>query len=271
MFLDSYARGAVTVQFIRVLQQIAIAYTLAFFFLYCPWTVQLGGALAILAVHTLAYQWGGSGLDPWVPRENFGARLDRWLHHTASAVLNLILPSETGDHPNILPLSTGNYVTFNAFSSTSTILMGVLAGRLLRADRPASFKLVVMIGTGLLCLAAGWFLQPAVPMVKRLWTASFTLFAAGWTWLLLAAFYAVIDVAGWKGWAFPFVVVGLNSIFIYVSAGVLDSNIRKAVNLVLPPYLLVPEWRPVVLATLTVSGHWLLCLWLYRHKIFFKV
>lgn len=271
MFLDSYARGEVTVQFIRVLQQIALAYTLAFFFLYCPWTLQVGVALAILVVHTLAYQWGGTGRDPWVPGENFGVQFDRWLHETASAGLNLIFPTETGDHPNLLPLSMGHYVTFNAFSSTSTILMGVLAGRLLRTDRPASFKLVVLIGAGLLCLATGWFLQSAVPMVKRLWTASFTLFAAGWTWLLLAFFYGVIDVAGWKAWAFPFVVVGLNSIFIYVSAGVLDRNIRHAVNLFLPPYLVVPEWRPVALAVLTVTGHWLLCLWLYRHKIFFKV
>src|SRR5213075_2749744 len=57
-----------------------------------------------------------------------------------------------------------------------------------------------------------------VPMIKKLWTASFAIFAAGWTCWLLAIFYAIIEGLAFKAWAFPFVVVGMNSIAMYVFA-----------------------------------------------------
>jgi predicted acyltransferase len=91
-----------------------------------------------------------------------------------------------------LPFNKGGYVTFNAISSTSIILFGVLCGELLRSQTVSARKLLTLLATGLGGLLAGSALTPMVPMVKRLWTASFAVYAAGWTYLMLAAFYGVM-------------------------------------------------------------------------------
>jgi predicted acyltransferase len=253
-FLDSFHTNPplVYVQFIRVLQQIAIGYLLAFLVLSFRPPVQAGVAVGLLVLHTAAYLVYRGGPDPWQKGVNFGVALDLWLH---------------------LPLSRGGYVTFNAISSTSTILFGVLSGELLRSTLKAGWKLLILAAAGVGGLVLGTALALQVPMVKRLWTASFAVYAAGWTCLMLCAFYAVIDVIGFRGWTFPLVVVGLNSIGIYVAAGVLTGVVAKAFRPFAQPFLedLQPEWQPVGTSVLVVLGLWLLCYWLYRQRIFFKV
>lgn len=298
VFLDSYYKGRIEVQFIRVLQQIAIGYLIAFLVLHLGPLVQGTTVFFLLAGHTTAYLLYGHdhGIDPWgTPAgnappylDNFGVFLDKTLH---------------------LPLSVGHYVTFNAISSAGTILLGVLCGEMLRGPLSHGKKVLAMIVAGLIGLAAGWALSggdgwlpvsfPAlVPMIKRLWTASFALYAAGWTFLMLAAFYFLIEVANWRAWSFPFVVVGMNSIAIYVVAGLFTPFVRQSLYLVAglardlsgygksdtvgsardlfvavrpadpnTPY----AFHPVLQAALTVFCLWLFCFWLYRRKIFFKV
>lgn len=254
IFLDCYAEGKIQIQFIRVLQQIAIGYVLAFFVLHLAPAWQALTAALILVGHTLLFVlYGGSGAGgPWEPSHNVGTWLDTFLH---------------------LPLSKGHYVTLNALSSTATILFGVLAGRLLRANVSSGLKLGVLVFVGIGGLLLGLGLSEWVPLVKRIWTASFAVYAAGWTCLMLAAFYAVCDLLKWRAWAFPLVVVGMNSIAIYVSAGIFNGNIQRALKPFLDPALVyVPEaWGPVVIAVGVVAGQWLFCYWLYRHRIFFKV
>src|SRR5262245_5667931 len=116
IFLDIYASNppGIFVQFIRVLQQIAIGYLIAFLVLHRGPGVQALTAAALLVLHTTAFLLFAQNhsLEPWDKGYNFGVALDQWLH---------------------LPLSKGGYVTFNAISSTSTILFGVLCGELLRS------------------------------------------------------------------------------------------------------------------------------------------
>lgn len=130
-----------------------------------------------------------------------------------------------------LELSRGKYVTFNAVSSAATILFGVLVGE--RSPSSHGKKLGVLVVAGGVALAVGWALSggggwlpvsftPLVPMIKKLWTASFAIFAAGWTCWMLAVFYAIVE--GWRSWTFPFVVVGMNSIAMYIFAGVFKGN-----------------------------------------------
>jgi predicted acyltransferase len=61
----------------------------------------------------------------------------------------------------------------------------------------------------------GLALTPLIPMVKRLWTPSFTFFSAGWVIVVLMRFYWTIEVRKWKNWAFPVLIFGMNSIFAY--------------------------------------------------------
>src|SRR2546429_738136 len=106
--LDSYAENRIVIQFIRVLQQIAIGYFLAFFVIHLGPLAQFSTAILLLAAHTAAFMVYAktTGPEAWLPMDNFGRYLDTALN---------------------LPLSRGYYVTFNALSSTGTLLFGVVA------------------------------------------------------------------------------------------------------------------------------------------------
>lgn len=300
MFLDWYSSSQLTFQLIRVLQQIAIGYLIAFAVLPLGPKVQGVTAILLLVGHTAAFMVYGQleGIAPWHRELNVGRQIDLKLHEILG-----------------YQLSTGYYVTFNAISSAGTILMGALAGELLKSPGSQARKVTVLLGAGSFALAVGWALSggggwipfsftPSVPMIKRLWTASFALFAAGWTILLLAAFYLVIDVLNWRWWSFPFVVVGMNSIAMYVIAELFRSDARRFANLIVPPvgvdadtatlarrrlvdFLPVVDFSnwtvrfgvdlsqwyftPIIESVIVLAVFWLACYWLYRHKIFFKV
>ena len=107
----------------------------------------------------------------------------------------------------------------------STALLGVFAGTLLRRDLPGvtrQRKALLLAGAGVAGLVLGYLWGFAFPINKNLWSSSFVLFAGGWSLLLLALFYLVIDVWGYTRWAFFFVVIGMNSILIYMAGGFID-------------------------------------------------
>jgi predicted acyltransferase len=251
IFLDSYNQARIIVQFIRVLQQIAIGYVLAFLVLsFRPWVQALAAGILLLA-HTTAYALYGNGCWPYTPGYNVGTAVDVALH---------------------LPLSPGHYVTLNAISSTATILFGVLTGELLRSRLAPDRKVLVLALAGAGGLLLGVALSPAVPLVKRIWTSSFALYAGGWTCLMLLGFYAVIDVLKFRRWAFPLVVVGMNSIAMYMVSQLCKPLIRGGLRpFVSEPLSQAPLAAPVVMAMLVVVVEWGFIYWLYRRRIFFKV
>lgn len=104
----------------------------------------------------------------------------------------------------------------------ATCLLGVFAGLLLRRpDRTDWQKLAWLVAAGGAALAVGWLWHLQFPVVKKIWTSSFVLVAGGWSLLLLALFYYVVDVLRWRAWAVPFVWIGMNSITLYVLANLL--------------------------------------------------
>ena len=102
----------------------------------------------------------------------------------------------------------------------ATVMLGVLGGHLLRSRQAPWAKFLGLVAAGGVCLAAGWFWGYKFPWIKHLWTSSMVLWAAGWSYLLLALFYLVIDVVGLRFWAFPFIVIGSNAILAYMLAEV---------------------------------------------------
>jgi heparan-alpha-glucosaminide N-acetyltransferase len=110
-------------------------------------------------------------------------------------------------------------------------------------------------------------------MVKRIWTASFAVYSAGWVAMLLAVFYAIIDGMKWKGWAFPLVVVGMNSIAAYVMGGVFGGWFRSLTGTWIAP--LEPHlgtvWFPVFQKALFAVCAWGVLYWLYRRRVFFRL
>ena len=112
---------------------------------------------------------------------------------------------------------------FATIPAISTALMGALTGNMLRSDTlNPNRKALLMVGAGVVFLLLGWLWNLNFPVNKNLWSSSFVLVAGGWSLILLALFYTLIDMWGWKKWAFFFVVIGLNSITIYMANGLID-------------------------------------------------
>lgn len=104
----------------------------------------------------------------------------------------------------------------------ATCLLGVFAGLLLqRTDRSEMQKVAWLVAGGVIALAVGWLWHLHFPVVKKIWTSSFVLVAGGWSSLLLAAFYYLVDVRRWRAWCVPFVWVGMNPITLYLGSNIL--------------------------------------------------
>jgi len=103
----------------------------------------------------------------------------------------------------------------------ATTLFGVLTGHWLRTNRPAAEKISWMFTVGIGMVILGWFLSIWVPINKNLWTTPYSIFMGGWALTGLAACYWLIDVNGYKRWAKPFIIFGMNAIAIYVASELL--------------------------------------------------
>jgi predicted acyltransferase len=154
-------------------------------------------------------------------------------------------------------------------------LLGVFTGEFLQnkdAGQSTFRKAGIMLATGVVLLLLGWLWSFIFPINKTMWTSSFVLFAGGWSLLLLAILYGIIDVGGFKKWSTPLVWMGANSILIYLAAhGLINFEstaqflfgglIEKANTL----------WQPFWLA-IGVAVVQLILLWfLYKRKWFLKV
>jgi predicted acyltransferase len=129
---------------------------------------------------------------------------------------------------------------------------------------------------GGVALAAGWLMGATgvCPVVKRIWTPSWVLFSGGWCFLLLAAFYLVMDLGGRRAWAFPLTIVGMNSIAAYLIANLFEGFISKALTCHLGPAVF--QWagkpyEPLLHGAGVLLVEWLLLLWMWRHRIFVRV
>ena len=155
----------------------------------------------------------------------------------------------------------------------ATTLLGVLSGHVLRTGWAplARFACLALIGGA--CLFGGWAWAEwlGFPIIKHIWTSSMALWAAGWSFLLLALFYLLIDVAGCRRWAFPFVVIGANAITAYVSPSFIPFR-TIADNLVGGLSELVGKpWGEVLIAFTAVLILWLALFHMYRRKILVRI
>ena len=207
--LDQVGRDTVQIGFIRVLQQIAIGYVLAFFVAEKSWKVQAVTAAGILIGWTLLWTfnpWNGPG-GPWaMTHENLGGAFDYWM---------------------LARYYDNYYFGLNAIPATATILFGVMAGGLIRKGLPHARMLRTLIVAGVAAILTGLAVSPWLPLIKHLWTPSFAVYAGGWTTLTLALFYWIIEVRGKRRWAFPLVVVGMNSIAAYVIGNAFGTWFRR--------------------------------------------
>ncbi len=154
--------------------------------------------------------------------------------------------------------------------AVATTLLGALAGHWLLSDRNRWTKATGLLLSGLVCLGLGTIWGRDFPIIKNLWTSTFVLVAGGWSLLLLALFYTIIDVLKLRAWAFFFVVIGVNAITIYVASAIIPFD-EIAEHLLGGVARLSGSFRPAVVPIGTVAIEWLMLLHLYRNKIFLRV
>ena len=282
VFLASNGSPRTDFSFTNVLAQIGLGYSFAFLVLGRPMSMQLAAAIAILVADWLLfarYPLPGPGFAPgfygadepsllmrglfahWNKNANVAADFDRWF-------LNLFpRPSEQPFRYN-----PGGYATLNFIPSIATMIFGVLAGELLQSRPGKISKPRILLFAGVSLWMAGYLLDATVcPSVKRLWTPSWVVSSTAWTCWMLAAFYWVIEVHGFKISALPLAAVGANSIAIYVMYQLMKPFIVGSIKTHCGRQLFDGPTGPLVRGTTVLVVLWLICLWLYKKKIFFKI
>ena len=151
-------------------------------------------------------------------------------------------------------------------------LMGVLAGELLRSKSfSGNRKTLLLLAAGLGALALTFCWKPWCPVNKKIWTSTFVLASAAYAFFALALFYWIIDVRGWRRWAFFFRVIGMNAITIYLLMRVVQFRAISRFFFSGVAGLGEGYWPNVVLITGQILVEWLLLWWLYRKGTFLKV
>lgn len=246
----SISRGEPYFQLINVLAQIGFAYFFCYLLMQLPVPRQAMAAALILAGHTALFHLFPGADGAWSQTDNVGARIDEFFGLDYS----------------------GYYVTINFISSTVTTLVGAWCGYLMLDSTASHTRRMRLLAMGVIgCWAGGLLLSLVNPMVKRVWTASFTLASLGWVILLLLGFYWIVEVKGWKRATFPLVVVGMNSIFIYCLSILQWRWFDRAVATFTGGFEFLGPWSVTAQSTAVFLALWSICYWLYRRKIFIKV
>ena len=279
VFIQSRNASQTNWLFTNVLTQIGLGYIVVFLLCGKGRVTQLVAAAAILIGYAGAFYvhvgpesgltLGDLGmtqadvlpemLEPYSRHINFAASFDRWF-------LNLFPRAETWTiHP-------GGYQTLNFIPSIATMLLGLVAGELLRGKDTPSVKFQKLLLAGVPCLVIGIFAGVTFcPIVKRIWTPSWALFSGAFVIWGLAIFYYFIDVRGWRWWSWPLVIVGMNSIAIYLMAVLMKPWFANVLLVHFNPQAFNGHYGPVVERCSILALMWLVCLFLYRKKLFVRV
>ncbi len=168
-----------------------------------------------------------------------------------------------------------------------TATLGALTGRLIQSAPRLRSAVLKMIVLGGLAIIAGQLWGLVFPINKALWTSSYVLYTAGLAMVLMAVLLWIIDVGGYRKWAFPFVVFGMNPLFLYALSAVwvrtyiylikfaaADGTAMNAYKW-LYQSIFVPVAGPLNGSLLFAVAHvflfWLILLVLYKKKIFIKI
>ncbi|MEO8582466.1 MAG: DUF5009 domain-containing protein [Flavitalea sp.] len=250
--------GRIVFRFQNVLAQLSITYLVAFLIRRKSVYFQLAFTIIILLLTDIAYRFFPvEGFNqPWVPYHNLGA----WVNNKIEGV----------DKADI-------WASLNAIPTIAHTVWGVLCGQVLMSNKLPKIKIQIMCLAGIACLIIGYSLDllNITPIIKKIATSSFVFASAGWTILALCLSYWLIDVK--KLFHKPakfFIIVGMNSIFIYLFFEVGGANLINSI------------FRPFTKALFSWSGNnnmeimtslmvwlaiWYICYWLYKRRVFFKI
>lgn len=183
--------------------------------------------------------------------------------------------------------SGGGYCMLSFIPTLGTMVLGLIAGRLLQADSTAGRKQQWLWVAAAVCISIALLVDGLglCPIVKRIWTPTWALWSGGLCFAWLAVLNLVCDIGGIKKWGFPFLVIGANSIAAYFMSGTIKEPIRLAIDRHFGYFLdLFREsvakglqlenpmvLKPLILGALTLGVIWLILYWMYRKRIFIKI
>jgi len=283
--LRSIDRSRTYWTFEDTLTQIGLGYTFLFLLAFSSVRVQALAFAALLIGH-----WAAFVLYPLPPPDfdyqAVGVRTD-WPHLYSGFLAhfnknaNVAWAFDTwflNLFPRLEPFrfNRGGWSTLSFIPTLATMILGLWCGAWLKSPRDNRAKLKGLLLAGVALAIAGLLLQwlHVVPIVKRIWTASYTLYSGGLVILLLAAFHFAIEMRGWRRWAFPLLVIGANSIAVYVMSWTLEEPITRALvrHFGTTPFtVLGPPFEPVLKGAAVLTVFWLVLWWMYRRRIFLKI
>ena len=284
VFLRSMHSTQTNFTFEDTLSQIGFGYPILFLLAFRPPRWQWIALAVLLVGYWLAwalYPVPGPGFDyqavgvppnwqhhytgfaaHWNKNSNLGNAFDQWF-------LNLL--------PRARPFvaNGGGYLTLSFIPTLGTMILGLFAGQWLRAASPR-IPMKRLLIAGAIGVAAGLLLHftHICPVVKRIWTPSWTLFSGGVCFLFLAAFSWLVDVKRWRKWAFPLVVIGMNSIAAYLIAHLFDRFITDSFRIHLGAHafqVFGTGVEPFLRGMAVLLTYWLILFWMYRRKLFLRV
>jgi predicted acyltransferase len=242
-----------------VLTQLSFTMLVAFLIFRWKTGYQLLLSAGLLLLTECVYRFiHVSGFDqPFTDQHNFGNYID-WI------LMRKINPD--------------GWVAINCIPTAAHTIWGAVAGKWLLTSKDSRSTFMKLLGLGAATLILGYALDLSgiTPIIKRIATTSFTLVSGGYCLLALAFFYYWIDILQHKRWLFPFVVVGMNSIFIYLFFEIVVSRWLFGYINTIVKGILLPTGLPLAIVLLAASliiflFEWNLCYWLYRKRIFFKL
>ena len=151
-----------------------------------------------------------------------------------------------------------------------SIMIGVFAGNILQSDKDEMKKarLLALLGIGYIIAGRIWGIW--FPIIHHIWTSSLVLYGAGLSSILLSLFFLVIDIWGFKEWSFPFVVIGMNAIAVYVATHLFNFDLIGNI-FVGGLSRFMGSWGVFLQAFAALAVVWLILYWMYLKRTFIKV
>jgi heparan-alpha-glucosaminide N-acetyltransferase len=285
IFLRSLERPQTYWTFEDTLTQIGLGYTFLFLLAFASLRAQIAVFITLLVGFWAAfamYPLPGPGFD----YTQVGVRPD-WPHLYTGFLAHFNKNSNLSWafdvwFLNLFPreapfrFNSGGWSTLSFIPTLATMQLGLWAGRWLQTPRSTIEKLKGLVAGGMALTLAGLLFQwlHICPIVKRIWTSSYALYSGGLILLILAGFYAIVEWRGWRRWSFPLLVIGANSIAIYVMSWTIEHFVTAALlrHLGRAPFAIMgAPFEPVLRGMAVLMVFWTILFWMYRRKIFLRI
>jgi len=237
------------------LQPIAVASLAAFLLVRKSWKFQAVVGASILVGYLL--------LLALVPVPGVGAVSYEKGANLVYVVDKALLPHRTGEAVFLEGWGT----IISTIPTIATTILGLLFGGLLRSQMTAQRKMMIIGLTGLGGLVIGYAVSLFVPVVMKMWTTSYGILSASWACLMFLCFYWILDVLGYRRWAFVFVIIGLNALAVYLCNTV--TRLDEIVGIFTKgPAAAMGSVGPLFAALAFFAVEWSILYWMYKRKIF---